>query len=290
MMPGRLDSDQLRIFLAVAEAGSMSGGAERVLRSQSAVSLQVKQLEAAIDARLFHRHGRGVALTPAGERLLPYAQGVVSTLDEALAAFGSREISGTLRVGIPDDHGTSLLPGILGAFARRYPTVELQVQCAFSTGFRDALKRGELDIAVFDTERPESGELVLRPQRAVWVSSAGHAVHRRDPVPLSLFDRDCWWRDAAVNALRDAGREFRVAFSSESNAGVAAAIEAGIGVGLLAEEVLTPAMRVLSPGEGFPEIPRTALVLATRKGVAPVLAETLADAIRQQTDRPSQAG
>lgn len=77
----QLDSDLLRSFLAVAKAGSVSGGAARLLRTQSAVSLQVQKLEEIVAQQLFDRHGRGVSLTAHGEQLLPIARQVVETLD-----------------------------------------------------------------------------------------------------------------------------------------------------------------------------------------------------------------
>src|SRR5690554_812212 len=90
----RLDSELLRSFLAVGAAGSVSGGAARLLRTQSAVSLQLQRLEATVGQRLFVRHGRGVSMTAAGERLLPVARRVVDALDRALV-----ELHGALAEG-----------------------------------------------------------------------------------------------------------------------------------------------------------------------------------------------
>jgi DNA-binding transcriptional LysR family regulator len=278
-MTGQIESDLLRTFLAVARTGSMSAGAEHIFRSQSAVSLQIKQLETTVGQPVFDRRPRGVRLTAAGENLLPVAEHVVQMLDETLSRLRPDPMGGSLRIGIPDEFDAAVLPLVLGAFAREHPAVELSVRCALSADFPDALKRGELDVAVYDTDRALPGQQLIRRQRAVWATSRLHAIHLRNPVPLALFDRDCWWRDHATAALRRAGIEFRIAYSSESDAGIVAALEAGIGVGLLAEGSLTADLVELSEKDGFPAMPETALVIERRKGVEVRLADAMADAI-----------
>ncbi|WP_253282958.1 LysR family transcriptional regulator [Ruegeria sp. HKCCD7318] len=100
-----LDSDLLRTFVAVADAGSVTDGAARIHRSQSATSLQIKRLEAILGQPVFDRHGRGVVLSDAGRKLFPVAQDVTARLDTALREISQNTVSGKLRLGIPDDHG-----------------------------------------------------------------------------------------------------------------------------------------------------------------------------------------
>lgn len=276
----KLDSDLLRTFLAVAETGSISAGAARVFRSQSAVSLQVKRLEERVGQALFRRHGRGVLTTAAGDELRLVAERVIDLLDEALGRLRTDAVAGTLRVGIPDEYGERVLPRVLAAFSRAYPRVDLTVRCALGADFPRALGRGDLDIAVHDVETPRPKQQVLIRQRAVWATSAGHLAHEMDPVPLALFDRDCWWRDHAVEAMRRRGRTFRIAFTSESVAGVAAAVEAGIAVGLLGADMLRGDLRELTEADGFERLPESALVIDCRDGVDPALSDAMCAAIR----------
>lgn len=231
----QLDSDLLRTFLAVAEAGSITGGAARIHRSQSAASLQIRQLEHVLGRPVLLRHGRGVALTAAGERLLPVARQVTGTLDAALAALRPDALAGRLRIGLPDDYGRTTLARIVADFARAHPRVELSVQCALGTGFARALRAGTLDMAVHEVPAPPPDAQVLRSDRIMWMASRDHDAARRDPLPVAVFDRDCWWRDAALASLEDSGRRYRVVFTSESAVGVWAAIESGMAVGLLRE-------------------------------------------------------
>ena len=100
-----LDSDLLRTFVAVAEAGSVTDGAARIHRSQSATSLQIKRLESILGRPVFDRHGRGVVLSDAGQTLLFVAKDVTARLDAVQREISHNSVSGKLRLGIPDDHG-----------------------------------------------------------------------------------------------------------------------------------------------------------------------------------------
>lgn len=280
--PERLESELLRTFLAIAEAGSFSRGAERIHRSQSAASLQIKRLESLLGHGVFERHARGIVLTPTGEELRPLAQRVVDLLDGSIGELRSGGLEGSVRVGIPDEYGDAFLPEILARFSRDHPQVELAVTCGVSADFPRALSSGELDLAVHAVETAPPRSRILLKERMLWAASRVHPVHERDPLPLALFDRACWWRDSAMAALEAAGRRYRVVYTSESVTGVAAAIEAGIAVGLLGESSLRPTLRGLSKAEGFPRIADSLLVLedGSRSGAAAVnaMAATIADA------------
>lgn len=259
----KLDSDLLRTFLAVAEAGSVTDGAARIHRSQSATSLQVKRLEAILGQPVFERHGRGVVLSDAGRRLLPVAQEVTARLDAALRDISRREVFGKLRVGIPDDHGRTKLAEIIASFARHHPQVELDVTCALSTGFPDALEKGRLDLAIYEVERPRQHEEVLFEDPTCWVSSAHRNFPADDGLPVALFDHACWWRDVAIASLKARGKPYRIIYSSQSVSGVIAAVEAGIAIGLLGRSSLHSGLSVLSNTIGLGNTPASKLVVAT---------------------------
>jgi len=277
----RLDSDLLRSFLAVAEAGSVTGGAARIHRSQSAASLQIRQLEAILGQAVFARHGRGVTLTAVGARLLPVARQVTARLDATLAALRDEGLAGRLCIGLPDDQSRTALSRIVADFARDHPRVELTVQCALSTGFPQALSRGELDIAVHEVPSLGPRMELLREQPMIWVASPSHEATRSDPLPVALFDRACWWRDAALAALDASGRAYRVAFSSESSGGVLAAVEAGIAVGLMdASALRTGLVRVADLADAEPPM-SSKLVIERGRSADESLARTMAQALRR---------
>src|ERR671911_2895568 len=98
-----LDIDQLKTFLAIAETGSFTKAADIVHKTQSAVSMQMKRLEERLDRPIFARDGRASKLTEDGERLLDYARRIIKLNVEAIAAFNDKELSGRVRLGLPDD-------------------------------------------------------------------------------------------------------------------------------------------------------------------------------------------
>lgn len=275
-----LDSDLLRTFLAVAEAGSVTDGAERIHRSQSATSLQIKRLEAILGQPVFERHGRGVVLSDAGRRLLPVAQDVTARLDAALRDISQREVCGKLRVGIPDDHGRTKLADIIASFARHHPQVELDVTCALSTGFPDALEKGTLDLAIYEVERPRKHEEVLFEDPTCWVSSAHRNFPADDSLPVALFDHACWWRDVAIASLKARGKPYRIVYSSQSVSGVIAAVEAGIAVGLLGRSSLHSGLSVMRNTMGLGNTPASKLVVATSGSQETALQDAMKAAIR----------
>lgn len=276
-----LNSDLLRTFLAVSKTGSISGAAERISRSQSATSLQIGKLEEILGQPLFQRHGRGVVLTRAGERLVPVATDVTRMLDTALREMTADELSGSLRLGIPDDQSKATLSKIIGSFAQSHPLVELAVTCEQSTGFADMLHSGALDLAIFEVAEKREGQEVLRRERTFWMTSRHHDLMSHDPIPVALFDRDCWWRAEALASLRKNGRAYRVVFSSQSVAGVAAAIESGVAIGLLGETTKSVNMRKLGPEDGFDAMPVSTLVMARGRGADEGTVSAMERAIRE---------
>ncbi|MFU1478235.1 LysR substrate-binding domain-containing protein [Roseovarius sp. C7] len=258
-----LDSDLLRTFVAVAEAGSVTEGAARIYRSQSATSLQIKRLEAILGQPVFERHGRGVILSDTGRRLLPVAQDVTARLDAVLRDISQDAITGKLRVGIPDDHGRAKLSQIVAAFSRDHPKVELDVTCALSAHFPDALDKGALDLAIYEVKHPSNEEEVLYEDPTCWVASAHRVFPVDERLPVALFDHACWWRDAAINSLKARGKPYRVVYSSQSVSGVIAAVEAGIAVGLLGRSSLHSGLSVVTDPLGFESTPTSKLVMAS---------------------------
>ncbi|MEM7238072.1 MAG: LysR substrate-binding domain-containing protein [Pseudomonadota bacterium] len=257
-----LDSDLLRTFVAVAEAGSVTDGAARIYRSQSATSAQIMRLESVLGQPVFERHGRGVVLSDAGRRLLPVAYDVTTRLDVALGEISQNAVTGKLRVGVPDDHGRSKLAEIIATFARHHPKVELDVTCALSTEFPEALDKGTLDLAVYEVERPKRHEELLMEDPTCWTSCAHRSFPAGDPLPVALFDHACWWRDAAIASLKTRGEPYRVVYSSQSVSGVIAAVEAGIAIGLLGRSSLHSGLSVVNEALGFASTPASMLVMA----------------------------
>ncbi|MHC1548761.1 LysR family transcriptional regulator [Phyllobacterium sp. K27] len=276
----QLDSELLRSFLAVAKAGSVSGGASRLFRTQSAISLQVRKLEETVGQQLFERHGRGVSLTARGEQLLSIARQVVETLDQAVIAMRQVKARSEIRLGIPEEYGDTLLPLILTEFAKEHPGARILLWCSSSAGFRAAIERGDLDIALHSPADVTSEDAVVHQEAAVWAGSAYHEVETRKPLQVALFDKACWWRQRCLDLLDASGLDYEIVCTSESVAGVRAAISAGIAVGVLPRSSLTESIRLLTNPE-LPHLGETPLVLTRASGARAELADSLTNIVKK---------
>src|ERR671933_1803436 len=143
-MTALIDADHLKTFIAIAETGSFTRAAELVHKTQSAVSMQMKRLEERIGRPIFTRDGRFSKLTEDGERLLDYARRIVKLNMEALAAFSDAELTGRVRLGVPDDYADRYLPEIMARFSRAYPGVELTVICQPSVDLMELIGSNDL--------------------------------------------------------------------------------------------------------------------------------------------------
>lgn len=279
-MEPRLDSDLLRTFVAIAESGSFTRAAEQVGRTQSAVSMQMKKLEQTLGQQLFIREARGVRLARNGQNLITRARQILTLLDQTAGSLRTEPLEGNLRVGIPEEYGTSILPSVLAHFAESHPAVRVTVHCEASPALDQAIAKGDLDLAVvlIDSGQVEGEILVHDP--TVWVTSASHAVHQQDPLPVAMYDHDCWWHDWALKTLDDRGRPYRVAYASRSAAGLAAAVTAGLAVAVLGQSTMPAGARVLRPEEGFTSLPGSSIMLRRGGGPLSRATDSMAEAIR----------
>ncbi|MEM7293884.1 MAG: LysR substrate-binding domain-containing protein, partial [Pseudomonadota bacterium] len=256
-----LNSDLLRTFVAIAQYGNVTRAASALHRTQSAVSVQLKRLEDALQTKVFARQARGMALTEAGHRLLPIAERIVGDLEETARVFTGNSLGGTVRVGIPDDYGSEVLPGILSDFAKRHPAVEVFVRCEVGADFEAAIANGDLDLAVSARRIGRRSRTDLFEEPTCWVCSRNTHPDLTRPIPLALFDRSCWWRDSALATLKKAGIAHRIAYTSESVTGIHAAISTGLAIGTLARSTINSSMKILDSRYGFPELPGARLSL-----------------------------
>ncbi|HEX8777985.1 MAG TPA: LysR family transcriptional regulator [Rhodanobacter sp.] len=171
------DIDTLRSFATGIELGSFAQAAERLNRSTSAVSAQLKKLEQQAGAPLLRKAGRGMALTEAGEMMLGYARRLLELNDEAAAAIRGAELEGRVRLGLQEDFGESLLPAVLGRFARAHPRLHIEARIARNAELLDGVNKGKLDLALAweaGTGSPHAVRVGRWPMRR-WKNSASAA-------------------------------------------------------------------------------------------------------------------
>lgn len=278
-----LEIDLLRSFVAIAQAGSLSHAAQRIARTQSALSQQMKRLEAIVDQPLLQRTGRGVVLTSPGERLLGHAQRILRAHDEAMADMSGRGLSGTLRFGCPDDYAAAFLPHLLRAFAVAHPQALVEVICEPTPRLLEQLKRHTLDLALISLPEGVDEGSVIRREPLVWIGNAGlEAVlsNPDEPLPLALSDPDTLDHIAACDALTKAGRAYRIAYASSNLSGLSALARSGQAFAVMTQTAVPADLRIVT-GDTLPLLPSVGITVKFDRARPNHLSVAFADHIRQ---------
>ncbi|BFO55417.1 LysR substrate-binding domain-containing protein [Acidovorax sacchari] len=293
------DLDVLRTFATGVALGSFASAADRLGRSTSAVSAQLKKLEAQSGTPLLRKSGRGLVLTDAGETLLAYAHRLLALNDEAVAAVGGSQLRGLVRLGLQEDLGETLLPAVLGRFARAHPHVRIEVCVARSAELRERFALGQLDLALLwdagiDLSCVRAEPIMRLPLHWIgpaaldtldapwWLGLSGPGGVERHPLPLVLLDAPCPLRQIVTAALERAGIPWRHAFNSASLAALWAATSAGLGLSVRTAFGLPAHVRLIDPlASGLPELPPMDLVLGRARSPLDTASERLASLLRE---------
>ncbi len=275
-----LDTDQLRSFLAIVDSGSFTKAAERVHKTQSAVSMHIRRLEEQLGCALFVKQGRGARLTSEGESLIDYARRIIQVEAGAIAALSRKGLRGAARLGIPDDYADSFLAEILARFNRRHPLVEVSVVCESSTELPAQVSAGALELALVTGHPGLHGFELLREEPLVWAAADRFRIETDAPIPLALGNVTCVWRRAAEEALAAAPRPTRVLLYSKNFGAIGSVVRAGLAATTLPPSLIGPGLRILGPEAGLPKLPLTRTGLIHAPGRATEEARALAEAIR----------
>ena len=273
-----LQLDWLRSFVAVVDAGSLSAAAPLVHRSQSAVSMQLKKLEDAVGRPVLLRGPRQMELTQTGAELLGYARRLLEVHTETLTALHGPQLSGRVRLGVPDDYAARYLTPVLRSFASRHASVEIELNCEQSTVLIPKVQRGELDLALVSRDKPQRGSLLFR-EPLVWVGAAQYEAWRRDPLPVAVYEPGSLARTEALAALAAQKRAYRVVYNSSSLAGQLAAVHSGLAVAVLTRCSAPPDLLVLQDKHGLPALGSMEVAVMRSKASQRSLA---VDAMHQQ--------
>lgn len=293
------DLDALRSFATGMRLGSFAKAADRLGRSTSAVSAQLKKLEMQASTPLFRKAGRGLALTDAGETMLTYAQRMMELNDEASAAMRGADLQGWVRVGLQEEFGDTLLPQVLGRFARAHPKVRVEACLMRCAELRERMQLGKLDLALVwetgtDNRLPHAQQWLRAPLQWMaqahadsapppwWGADARGWNGATEPLPLVLLNEPCPVNRIVINALDQAGIPWRHAFSSASLNALWAATAGGLGVTVRTNLSQPAGVTVLPPLTcGLPKLPLIHLVLYCAQAQSQPAVEQLAILLRQ---------
>jgi len=278
--PGQLELRHLRYFQVMAEELHFGRAAARLAIAQPTLSVQIKQLEARVGARLFERHTRQVSLTDAGRTLDEAARRILRDVDTAVEA--TREVhaghAGVLRVGFGPTLMLSTLAHVVRAYRQRHPGVRIDLREMPTSEQLTALLRGELDVGFVrgaDADPRLHVELFAREPLLI-------ALHRDHPgagearVPLASLAHDPWvlfpraiaprLHEQVIRLCRQAGFTPNVVQESREVYTTVGLVGAGVGVTIVPETV----RRMSRKGVVYKTIPRASVRLSMVRPSGPV--------------------
>ena len=260
------DLTQLRTFVAVAESGSVSAGAERVFLSQSSVSEQLKKLEERAGQPLFVRRKQGVSATPAGSRLLEHARRIIAMSEAAFEDLQGRSLDGELRIAITDYYRPHDIARILKTFSEQHPRLKLHVtvlpsavidssagdDASFDIGLSLRLVTGNSRAS---SGRSSAQSTVVRREKLLWASASDASPRPVAPYQLVLLPSSCQLQRFVVKLLDENKVSYVVSHSASGVAGLQLALKAGLGISCLNESSIGAGVVACPPGIGLPALP-----------------------------------
>ncbi len=247
----QLSLDNLRTFVTVVELGGYAKAGELLGRSQPAISLQIKKLEEQLGKRLFQKVGQRHHTNGDGQALYQQAKNMLRINDDIFRQFEQSSLTGRLRLGIPSEFATTLLPNIIGDFSKLYPDVALEVTSALSKSLLSDNYRNEFDLimALRNPEEADEGELILDDD-LVWVGD--RQLHREfEPLALVLAPNGCVYRSRVINCLKQQTGSWRISYTNADLSGLTAAIKQGLGITALARSSVPAELDILQ----HPQLP-----------------------------------
>jgi DNA-binding transcriptional LysR family regulator len=261
-----LNLEEIQSFVWVAKCGGFRRAADALGHTQSTVSHHVAQLEKRVGRALFKRTTRSVRLTDEGEQWLGDAQRLLEAEASLRARLTPSQVRGRVRIGASEEIADTRLPPILVRFSQLHPAVSMEVRVGTSVELLEACKEGRLEVAL--VKRPsgaDQGEALWR-EPLVWMAAERFRPRRQQSLPIALYQQEeSISRQAILDALRTAGCDFHVAYTSFSLVGIRAAVAAGLAVAAMPESVLGPGLRRVNDELALPALQDLTYIAVHRK-------------------------
>lgn len=240
-----IDTIAIQCFIAAAEGGSFTKAAERVGRTQSAVSQQVAKLENLFGKNFFKR-GKSLELTNDGEVFLKYAKQIFSLHRETIDHFKEPNLKGEVRFGMPDTFASVFLYEVLSDFISVHPNVSLHIECDLTLNLYENFKKNKLDLVLLKMECPKDSRfgIELSSEKLCWVGNQ-KLLKSQKILPLVLSPKPCVYRKVAIETLEKNNIKWRVAFLSHSHYGITAAVKAGLGIAILPQKMVPKDLNII---------------------------------------------
>ncbi len=240
-----IDTISIQCFLAAADTASFTKAAEKVGRTQSAVSQQVMKLESMLDKQLFKR-GKSLTLTSEGEIFLGFAREIFKLHQETIDHFKQPEIGGEVSFGVPEDYASVFLYDVLSEFIGVHPKISLHIECDLSINLLNNFKQGKYDLAILKMKSPRDVDIAadLATEKLFWVGDS-KLIKKDKILPLVLSPQPCVYRQQAIIGLAKKNIKWSPPFTSHSYAGRIAAVKAGLGITVLPRKLIPDNLRII---------------------------------------------
>ena len=297
-----MDFDQLRTFLEVAKQGSFSRAGQKVFRSQSAVSAQIRQIESEYGERLLDRSGKTVRMTPAGEVFREYAQRMLSLRDESLRAVADHgnDPRGVLALGANEATCLYVLPNVFAEYLRLYPSVQVSIYRNFSHKILERLDSGAIDVGIvtLPVKMPMLKVRTIFRDRLVLMVSADNPLAQHDKVPISMvveqpliLPRTGFTRRIMDKLFRPYRDKLQVRMELPSIGMIKSFVAAGLGVSLISEsfardEVQSGKVKLIALKDN--ELSRELGLAYRRNRSLPRAAEVFIELLQRRTTQSGQ--
>lgn len=279
-MARNLDLTSLRAFVTVVDAGGVTKASGFLNLTQSAVSMQLKRLEEALDVSLFDRATRKLNLTGAGEQMLGYARRMLELNDEVLGRLTATEYEGEIVLGVPGDVVYPAIPDVLKRFNTAYPRMKVQLLSSGTLNLKAAFDRGEADVILTTEEDVDRGGETLLERSMVWIGAEDGQMWKQRPLRLA-FEHDCIFRGPALTALDAAGISWEMAVSSDSMRTVEVSVSADLAVHAVIEGTESSYTAMVQHNSALPTLPRIRINMYRSDLSRSEPVDALVDLIRQ---------
>jgi LysR family transcriptional regulator, low CO2-responsive transcriptional regulator len=250
----RMDFDQLVTFMEVAKLGNFSRAGQKVFRSQSAVSAQIRQLEMEYGEKLLDRAGKSVRLTPAGEVLFEYAKRMASLREESLRAVADQGVTprGMLAIGANEATCLYVLPDVFAEYSRMYPSVQINVYRNFSRKILERVEEGSIDVGIvtLPVKSPSVKVQLIYRDRLMLMVSTRNPLAKCAAVPINrvaeeslIFPKTGYTRQVLDKMFRPYQSTMRVVMELPSVGMIKGFVAAGLGVSIISASFAAPEVR-----------------------------------------------
>lgn len=278
----QLSLDNLRTFINIIELGSFVRAGDALGRSQPAISLQIKKLEGQLGRKLFNKVGQSYQANKDGDYLYQQAKQLLAINDDIFRTLSTQQtLRGRLRLGIPSEFASTLLPSIIGEFSQRYPDVSLDVTSSLSRQLLSKNQRADFDLilALVD-EVPDRNAEVLLEDELVWVADSTRKLNK-EVLQLVLAPEGCVYRSRVIEQLKQQPHAWKITYTNADLYGLMAAIKQGLGITALAKSSLPSELEIIKDAR-LPTLGKIKICLFNQDTQHPQVSKTLSEYIRQR--------